>query len=276
MNHVLSTHVFVNHRLTTALLDRIWTAGIGSVEVFCARQHLDYRNKAQVDELAHWFQDSEMKLFSLHAPMYTDDVWGRSGPNAVLTITEPVKAKRIAMVDEIKRALEIAETIPFPYLIQHLGVSGEEYDEHKIDAAFDSLDELRIFAKQRGVDVLLENIPNALSTSERLTLFLEQTHLNLGFCFDIGHANLTEGVEAAWERMKDRVRSTHLHDNDSKTDRHLFPFFSEGGTIDWTKAIPMLRSRPEQYPLLLELKEAAEHPQPLEIVNRIFDKLEHE
>jgi len=31
------------------------------------------------------------------------------------------------MVDEIKRALEIAEVVPFRYLIQHLGVSGEPF-----------------------------------------------------------------------------------------------------------------------------------------------------
>ena len=58
----------------------------------------------------------ELKLHSLHSPMYTDDVWGRSGPDAVINITEPVKIKRLQMVDEIKRALEIAEThsVPLP------------------------------------------------------------------------------------------------------------------------------------------------------------------
>src|ERR687884_1851301 len=117
MNHYLSTHLFVNHRLTTALLSKIEQAGIPAVEIFCARQHLDYRNKAQVAELGHWFRDSELRLHSLHAPMYTDEIWGRSGPHSVITITEPAKAKRIAMVDEIKRAIEIAEVVPFKYLI---------------------------------------------------------------------------------------------------------------------------------------------------------------
>ena len=48
MNHYLSTHLFVNHRLTTAMLSKIEAAGIPGVEIFCARQHLDYRNKAQI------------------------------------------------------------------------------------------------------------------------------------------------------------------------------------------------------------------------------------
>ena len=51
MKHVLSTHVFVNHRLTVAWLTRIQQIGIPAVEIFCARQHLDYRDKAQIAEL---------------------------------------------------------------------------------------------------------------------------------------------------------------------------------------------------------------------------------
>src|SRR5690242_15274437 len=157
MDHILSTHLFVNHRLTTALLSRIHQAGIPGVEIFCARQHLDYRDKAQVAELGHWFRDSELKLHSLHAPMYTDEIWGRSGPHAVVTITETLKGQRMQMVDEIKRAIEVAEVIPFKYLIQHMGVAGEEFDMRKFDAAFTSLDELNLFARSRGVEILLEN-----------------------------------------------------------------------------------------------------------------------
>ena len=48
LTRALSTHAFVEHRLTTVWLDRVWQAGIPLVEIFCARQHLDYRNRAQV------------------------------------------------------------------------------------------------------------------------------------------------------------------------------------------------------------------------------------
>src|SRR6058998_3777338 len=136
MNRALSTHLFVNHRLTVAMLNKIQQAGIPAVEIFCARQHLDYRNKAQITELGHWFRDSGLTLHSLHSPMYTDEIWGRSGPQSVITITQTLKARRLEMVDEIKRALEIAEVVPFRYLIQHIGVSGEEFDMRKVDAAF--------------------------------------------------------------------------------------------------------------------------------------------
>ncbi len=274
MIHFLSTHLFVNHRLTVALLSRIQQAGINGVEIFCASQHLDYRDKAQITELGHWFRDSGLELHSLHSPMYNDTIWGRSGPHAVVTITEPVKSKRLPMVEEIKRALEIAEIIPFKYLIQHIGVSGEEYDMHKVDAAFSALEELSLFAHARGVEVLLENIPNELSSAERLLHFEELTHVGLNYCLDTGHANMKEGVAAAFELMKNKIRSTHDHDNNGKDYVHLFPLHHEGGTVDWKAAMGLLRSRENQYPLLLELKEKPDIANPLEVVLEVFDKLE--
>lgn len=274
MDHVLSTHLFVNHRLTTALLTKIYQAGIPAVEIFCARQHLDYRDKAQITELGHWFRDSDLKLHSLHSPMYSDDIWGRSGPHAVVTITEPVKNKRLAMVDEIKRALEISEVIPFRYLIQHLGVGGEEFDLRKFDAAFAALEELSLFARQRGAEILLENIPNELATAERLVQFQELTHLNLNYSFDTGHANMAEGVEKAFALMKDRIRSTHIHDNNGKEDGHLFPIVDEGGTIDWKNTMQLLRSGADHYPLLLELKEKPGMTNSLETAKEVFGRLE--
>jgi sugar phosphate isomerase/epimerase len=274
VKRALSTHLFVNHRLTTVWLDRIWNAGVPLVEIFCARQHLDYRDRAQIAELGHWFRDAELKLHSLHSPMYSDDVWGRTGPDAVISITETVKFKRLQMVDEIKRALEIAEVVPFRYLIQHVGIAGEEYDEFKIEAAFSALEELSLFAQQRGVEVLLENTPNALSSAERLQIFFETTHMDLNVCLDVGHANMHEGVEAAHGILKDRIRSTHIHDNNGVDDSHLFPMLAEGGNIDWQFTMNCLRSHHGDVPLLLELREVPEMAHPLDRVRETFERLE--
>ncbi len=274
MQRAISTHFHVNHRLTTALLERIQHAGFPLVEIFCGRQHLDYHNKAQVAELGHWFRDSELQLWSLHAPMYADEVWGRTGPSALISICEREKVRRIAAVDEIKRAIEVAEYVPCRYLIQHFGVADEEFDFSKIDAAFSSLDELTVFAKQRGAEVLLENIPNGFSTAERLNWFLAETHLHVGYCFDAGHAHMGCGIAAEFELMKDRIRSTHLHDNNGKDDQHLVPLLDEGGTIDWRQAMRLLRSRDDQYPMLLELKDAGTKKHPLDDAVLSFERLE--
>ena len=144
----------------------------------------------------------------------------------------------------------------------------------KFDAAFSALEQLVIFAGQRGVEILLENIPNELSTPERLLQFNELTHLHMNFVFDTGHAHMTGGVEPAFELMQDRIKSTHVHDNDGKSDTHIFPMVGEGGTIEWKNAMQVLRSRGDQFPLLLELKERPDVPHPLDSVQEIFDKLE--
>ncbi len=275
MQRALSTHLLAEHRLNTVWLDRIWNAGIPLVEIFCARQHFDYQNSAQVGEIAYWFGDAELKLHSVHAPIFTDDCWGRSGPASVIDITEIAKPKRIAHVDEIKRAVDVAEKIQFRYLILHLGVAGQEYDENRLEAAFNSLEELSLFASHRGVKILIENIPSSIASAERLLHFVEQMHLDLGFCFDVGHANIMEGVEKAFSIMAPRIKSTHVHDNNGTDDRHLFPMAGAGGTVDWRKTMELLRSRGEQYPLLLELKDPGDKPNPLDAVREVFEKLEN-
>ncbi|MBI4892204.1 MAG: sugar phosphate isomerase/epimerase [Acidobacteria bacterium] len=274
MNRALSTHVLVSHRLNTVWLERIHSSGIPLVEIFCARQHFDYRDRSQVNELGYWFRDAQLQCHSLHAPMYNDDCWGRTGPSSVISITERSKPRRLECVDEIKRAIEVAEKIPFRYLIQHIGVAGEEYDDFKVEAAFTALEDLSLFAKNRGVEILLENIPNRLSSAERLISFNEITHLNLHFCFDSGHANIMEGVETAFTLMQDRIRSTHIHDNNGKDDHHLFPTLAAAGTVDWKRALGLLRSRGSQFPLLLELKESPDFPQPIDSAREIFTNLE--
>jgi sugar phosphate isomerase/epimerase len=258
-------------------LERIQDAGFPYVEIFCARQHIDYHDPAQIRELGHWFRESELKMWSLHSPMYTDGVWGRSGPQAVINLTETRKAARIKIVDEVKRALEIADVIPFRYLIQHIGVRDEAFTQEKCDAAFSSLEEIHIFAKQRGVKILLENTPNEFSNGERLNRFLRTTHLDFQYCFDIGHAHMGNGIREEFQLMRDRIASTHIHDNDGVDDQHLFPLRPDPhhrGSIDWTSAMRLLGQGAEQFPLVLELREQPGLEQPVRHAKAIAEELD--
>lgn len=273
MYKILSSHLFVNHRLTTVWLERVRDAGFNHIEIFCARQHLDYTNRGQIKELSHWFNASDLKVWSLHAPMYNDEVWGRSGPQSIINIAETSKVKRIAMVDEIKRALEVADLIPFRHLIQHIGVRDEEFDEQKLDAAFTSLEELKVFAARRNVEILIENTPNHFSSAARLNYFLGITHLQLNYCFDVGHAHMGAGISDEFEAMKDRIRSTHIHDNDGSDDSHLFPL-EQKGTIEWMPVMKLLGSRRDQFPLVLELREQTRLEHPVRRAKEILDDLE--
>ena len=253
MQRALSTHLFRRSVLTVSLLKRIARAGFDLVEIFCDRQHFDYTNRSQMREIAEWFRDSPVKLHSLHAPLFRGSQ--EASPHGVISITYLERQRRQDSMDEIKRALETAELVPFRYLITHLGVPGEEYDLRKFDAALTSLEHLRLFAGQRGVQLLLENIPNELSTPRRLLEFIRHTHIgDLELCFDSGHAHLDGDVKEAFHLLKDRIASTHLHDNNGEADEHRFPF--EGG-IAWEPLIGNLQSSAGEVPLLLEARSAA-------------------
>src|ERR1700690_340920 len=207
MLKAMSTYVHVKERLHPGLLDGLVRGGAQAIEIFAARQHLDYANRKQhVREIADWFRTSGIALNSVHAPLYADYEWGRTGA-APVNVASMDRASRVDAMDEIKRALELAEQIPFRFLVQHMGVSGESFDDRKFEAAMTSVEHLRAFAKPLGVRILLENIPNELSTPERLGEFIQGTHFDVGgVCFDFGHAPLLSSVPKAFDTLRDSIR----------------------------------------------------------------------
>ena len=78
MLKAMSTYVYVKERLHPGLLDGLVRGGAQAIEIFAARQHLDYANRKQhVREIADWFQNSGVPLHSVHSPLYADYEWGR-------------------------------------------------------------------------------------------------------------------------------------------------------------------------------------------------------
>jgi len=256
MNYGLSTSFFAGERLNAHTLDKILAVDLRHLEIMAARQHLDYHDLNQVRDVAHWFSDHAIPLHALHAPLFTDWNWGRSG-GLLISVASLERRARIDSMDEIKRALDVAEHLPFRYLVLHLGVPDEEYDLKKFDAAFTSLEHLHLFAKERGAQILLENIPSELSAPERMVTFFQYTRLDLKVCFDTGHAHLTGGVHAAFETLRERIAAVHVHDNHHEKDDHLLPF---EGEIDWAAAMRDFRALDAELPVLFELHSERHEP----------------
>ncbi len=269
----LSTYLFVGQPLKLVLLEEIVRAGFHELEIFCVRSHFDYRDAETVRTLADWFADHNLTLHALHAPTSREISASREG-SAPLSISDPERVRRIDAMDEIKRVLEVAERLPFRYLVQHVGAGREPADSRKFDALFHSLEHLVLFAKQRGVTIALENTPGEFSSPASLRHFLEDTRLReLRFCFDVGHAHMEEGVSRSFEVMRDGIATTHLHDNHGEKDEHLLPF---EGTVDWPAALERLASvpaAPGSVPLVFELKDSAVPHPPLEHVCRARERL---
>jgi sugar phosphate isomerase/epimerase len=251
MQPVLSTYLFVNRKLSAALIGEVARANVSAIELFCSRGHFDYHSTDDARELASWLSGNNLALHSIHAPT-TRDSYPRRESGTPLLVSDPERIRRQEAVDEIKRALDLVESVSFRYCVLHVARHRDEPDQRRWDAAFSSLELLSLFAKQRGVTIALENTPGDMATPANLKNFLEQTRLtNVKLCFDAGHAHLEGGVVPSIEVIRDLIVTTHIHDNRGERDDHLPPY---EGTIDWNS---VLTAMPAGVPFVFELKEPA-------------------
>src|SRR5712692_9798930 len=240
MRRILSTYLFVSRKLTPELLGQIAEAGFEGLEIFCSRSHFDYTAKTEIQAMASALAQHRLTLDSLHAPTSRDLSATREG-GTPLSICEVERVRRIEAMDELKRAIDVAEDLPYGRMVLHMGGTRETADSRKRDAAFSSLEHLVLHARHTGVTFAVET---------RLT--------GLRFNFDIGHANLADGseterIEKSFAPLRELVVSAHIHDNRGEKDEHLPPY---DGTIDWKAGIKQLKTAPEAHlPLVLELKE---------------------
>jgi sugar phosphate isomerase/epimerase len=239
MLRVLSTHLFLNQRLHPGLLELAARSGAQGVEIFAARQHFDYSSREHVAELGSWFRSNPLKPFSMHAPLFPDREMGRAGAPAV-NLLHPEKARRIDAMDEIKRALESAELIPFSNLVLHLGEREDGWSQRSVEYAITALEHLGAFAHPLGVRLLVENLTSEPTTPEHLVTILDLGHLNsVGVCLDLGHAHITVGIAEAIATLGARIATLHVHDNHAVKDEHLWP---GDGNIDWPAAIGAVKT----------------------------------
>jgi sugar phosphate isomerase/epimerase len=278
----LSTHVFFQHRLHPGLLDALAGAGARHIEVFAARHHFDYTDALAVRELAQWFRSNDVRAI-LHQPIYitdrADTQWSRHvAPN--LNLIAPEKTHRIAAMDEVKRALESAEQVPFTAAVISLGLNHSAWDDFAIEHSLTAIEHLKAFASPLGVRLLLENMENEVTTPDHLLYILKAGHFDsVGVCLDAGHLHLAQpvegapqdsGVGAAIELLGDRIAQLHLHDNhgpfapntDMK-DEHLWP---GDGTINWPAVSASLATLPAATPGILEI--TCDREEPAESITR--------
>ncbi len=297
----LSTHVFFQHRLQPGLLDALAAAGARTIEVFAARHHFDYTDPPTLRETAAWFRSNDVRAV-MRQPIYFSDradaQWSRHvAPN--LDLLAPEKFHRIAAMDEVKRAIEAAEQVPFTAVVIDLGRKDAPWDELAFEHSLTAIEHLKAFAAPLGVRLLLENLQNEVATPENLLSILRTGHFDsVGVCLDVGHLHLAQdssapastaksgapssaakspskvsadsGVGAAIELLGPRIAQVHLHDNhgafahtvDMK-DEHLWP---GSGSIDWRSVCSALAALPAATPGILEI--AGDRDEPAESVTR--------
>jgi sugar phosphate isomerase/epimerase len=263
MQRLLSTYLFVTHKLTPELLSQVAGAGFQGVEIFCARSHFEYTGKQEIRAMASALEAHHLQLVSLHAPNRRDlSAMRESG--APLSICEVERVRRVEAMDALKRVIDVADDLPYARLILHMGSSREAADPRKRDAAFSSLEHLILHARHAGVTICVENTQSEMGSPDYLRAFVDETRLTgLRFNFDIGHAHLAEfpeeqRLEKSFSPLRELVSSVHLHDNHGEKDEHLPPY---DGSIHWPDAIKLLKSAAQNggLPLVLELKQKIGH-----------------
>src|ERR1700733_13467918 len=213
MERLLSTYIFISRKLTRDLIAQIGDAGFHGVEIFCSRSHFDYTSRPEIQNIAAALAGPKLKLASLHAPTSRDLSATREGGQP-LSICEVERVRRIEAMDELKRAIDVAEELPFSRMIFHMGGSRETADPRKRDAAFSSLEHLILHAKHVGVTICVENTTSEMGSPAYLRSFIDETRLTgLRVNFDIGHAHLADGPEEnriaeAFEPVRELVAGT--------------------------------------------------------------------
>ena len=114
-------------------------------------------------------------------------------------------------------------------------------------------------ARATGVKICLENLPGSFggrkidgvcSTPEEVCRYVEQLNAEagcdaFGFCFDIGHANMTATNICDYvSKLGSCLTVLHLHDNDGNGDWHTAPYTcvsSAGQQTDWEGLLRGLR-----------------------------------
>ena len=263
----ISTQVFLSQRLHTQHLDALTHGGARAIELRAARWHLDYTDRAQLRDIAAWFRASDV-LATLRAPLTADTLYSRHG-STPLNLVHPDRTRRIEAMDEVKRALELAEHFPIRSCVVPLGDRENHWSERVLDFSLAAVEHLNAFAGPLGLRLLLENQHHDIATPEHLLEILRVGHFTTcGICLNVAQAQLSEpGLSKTLELLRDRIAQLHVSNvspssNDGKTDTHLWPAcegdrptWAPAGVLDWHQTWLLLSTLPPETLTILEVAE---------------------
>ena len=200
-------------------LRRIAEAGYSHVH-WCHQWNTDFLyDDGEIAAIAAWMRELGLGLTDLHGSAGVEKGWG--------SLREYERQAGAALV---QNRIDMAARLGSDVVIMH--APKEVTDPVTADRGWPqfmrTLDELRPHARERGVRLALEN--GDFDILDRV--FAVHGPDYIGLCYDSGHGNVRPGGLDRLERVRDRLISLHLHDNDGASDQHK-PLFS--GTVDWPR-----------------------------------------
>jgi sugar phosphate isomerase/epimerase len=255
MKQILSTQIFLRQRLSASALSVAVAAGMDGIEVVAARHHFDYTSQEHIRELGAWFAANKCAPWGLHAPYSIDQSSEFSGGIQV-SLLNPDKSRRIDSMDEVKRALDAADFIPFKYLILQLGNRDDYWSARTLEHAISALEHLGAFAAPLGIKLLVKNGANEATEPEHLIEILTAGHFrNIGLALDTGEANASVGLQQSFDILGARTAAVYLRDNKGHREEQLWP---GEGAIDWVQARKAIQALPQETALVLSVAQQDE------------------
>jgi sugar phosphate isomerase/epimerase len=159
-----------------------------------------------------------------------------------LPIASGIEEIRQASVHELRRCVDVFAAIGVRWMNIHPDRHAPMHDRcFFIEKNLASLRELLPYAVERGVGLMVENLPGDFNTAAQLGELFDPLP-QLGLHLDIGHANLLvvhSTVEELLSAYGERLRHVHLHDNKGgAADLHL-PLGT--GSVDLSQAVRALK-----------------------------------
>jgi len=111
-------------------------------------------------------------------------------------------------------------------------------DDWKVNRT--NIETLQTRGKKLGIPVTIENISAGYAVLGSVKDFLRlyrEWRTGPDMTLDIGHSHIKNETELFLKKLRDRIRSVHLHDNNGDVDTHLA---LGAGTLDWKRTIKTL------------------------------------
>ena len=182
-------------------------------------------------------KDSFNLTYSVHAPIADTNLAALS------------ERMREASVMEMLNLMEQAINLDIDTITIHPGtysLSVPGMQEKSIAAAKKSIRGLDRMVGQYGIKMCLENMPSwpmmLGQTADEMLELVDGTDMPV--CFDIGHANTVGQIDEIIDKLGDRIRNIHVHDNDGTADQHLT---IGDGNIDFQKHLSRLNGYKGRY-----------------------------
>jgi len=159
-----------------------------------------------------------------------------------LPIASGIEEIRRASVVELRRCVDVFAAAGARWMNVHPDRHAPMHDrQFFIEKNLATLGELLPYAAERGVGLMVENLPGDFNTARELGELLDPLP-ELGLHLDVGHANLLVAQNTMEELLSaygTRLRHVHLHDNKGgAADLHL-PLGT--GTVDLRRAVRLLK-----------------------------------